>query len=337
MAGIREVMSIRFEPVVGRIPSPPPRRRKDRRNMQPGRSCSRIILRWILVFAAGSLLPAQESPPDERGQAPSRPRLLERVVAVGASLTHGFGSHLPPSQVLDEAIRVKHEPVLNVSHKLQFLAAPSLGEDQIDQCLDHRPTLVLAVDFLFWYGYGFAFRNKTELDRRMKTLRLGLEQLDRLRCPVVVGDLPDMRGASKRMLHPAQIPSPHVLEALNQELRAWADKKKNVLLIPLAAWVKTLKAGKWTVPGSPDGKHPETVLTVKVALQWDRLHPTRIGVIVLTERIIQAVKKRFGPAADGLAFDLWSAVEQELGKKGPRGRGAEGSGHKERTPGLERS
>jgi len=295
--------------------------------MQSDRSGSRLIALGILVFAAGSLLPAQEkagaprqeTSPEERSRAPSEHRLLERVVAVGASLTHGFGCNLAPSQVFDEAIRVKHQPVLNLSHELQFLAAPSLGEDQIDRSLDHRPTLVLAIDFLFWYGYGLAFRNKTELDRRLKRLRLGLEQLDRLTCPVVVGDLPDMRGASKRMLHPVQIPSPHVLEALNKELHAWADKKKNVLLIPLSDWVSTLKAGKWTVPASPDGKHPETVLTVRIALQWDRLHPTRVGVIVLTERIIQAVKKRFGPAADGLELDLWSAVEREMGgKKGPR-------------------
>jgi len=288
-------------------------------------------LLWILLLVAGVSVPAQEKVPEQpgtpgeekrpdRGPGPAAAdRLLERVVAVGASLTHGFGCNLSPAQVFDRAIRVKHQPVLNASHELQFLAAVSFGEEQIDRCLDHRPTLVLGIDFLFWYGYGFAFRNKTELDRRMKKFRLGLEQLDRLACPVVVGDLPDMRGASKRMLHPAQIPGPHVLAALNKELRAWAEKKKNVLLVPLAAWVKTLKAGEWTVPASKDGKHPETVLTAEMALQWDRLHPSRIGVIVLTDRIIRAVKKRFGEAADGLELDLWSAVEGELKRKGSRG------------------
>jgi hypothetical protein len=274
----------------------------------------------VLVLGFAPRVPSQAATPSAPAPEPkaAAPQLLGRVAAVGASLSHGFGNDLPLARLLEEAIRVQHAPVLDASVGLQFLAAVRIGEEQIDRCLEHRATLVVGVDFLFWYGYGLTFRGRTELERRRKTLRIGLAQLERLDCPIVIGDLPDMRGADKRMLNPAQIPDPTVLEALNREIHTWARARKKVLLVPLAEWVKRLKAGEWKVAASSDGRFPETVLTPAIALQWDRLHPTRVGTIVLVDRLVKAVKSHFGEAGAGLQFDVWRALEREKGEQSRR-------------------
>ncbi|MBN2491992.1 MAG: hypothetical protein JXQ29_14185 [Planctomycetes bacterium] len=264
-----------------------------------------------LVLALLCRLPAQELPPTASVAKEGKPPLLQRVVVVGASVTHGFGNDLPVARVLEGAIRADHAPVLDASVGLQFLDPVRLGEEQIDRCLEHRATLVVGIDFLFWYAYGPTFRDAAELERRRNKFKLGLAQLERLKCPVVVGDLPDMRGADRRMLHPVQIPSPPVLEALNGELRTWAAGRKSVLVVPLAAWVRTLKAGEWKVAASPDGRFPETVLAPRVALQWDRLHPTRAGTLVLVDRLVHTMKAHFGEAAAGLELEVWRALEAD--------------------------
>ena len=237
------------------------------------------------------------------------------MVTVGSSVTHGFGNKLPLAELVEEAVHGPHEAVKNFSNGLQFLDPIRFGEEQIDQCLGHRATLVIGVDFLFWYAYGPALKNETERERRLQKFRLGLKQLDRLTCPLVVGDLPDMTGASRIMLNPGLIPSPPVLAALNQEFATWARGKKNVVVVPLTAWLKTLKDGKWKVPASPDHKHPARTLDPELVFQWDRLHLTRLGTVVFVDRLVTFLKQKFPARARALEFDLWKAVLRELKPK----------------------
>ena len=65
---------------------------------------------------------------------------------------------------------------------------------------------VAIVDFLFWFGYGTvgidARRIRTDEDR-LAMLEFGLDLLDRIDVPIVVGDIPDM-SASGGVLMPSR-------------------------------------------------------------------------------------------------------------------------------------
>jgi hypothetical protein len=90
-----------------------------------------------------------------------------------------------------------------------FTDAPRIGKDQIEGVLKANPDIVVGIDFPFWFAYGFV--GGEELKAREAKLDEGLNLLEKLTMPVLLGDLPDMTGAQKRMLSPTQIPSPDVL------------------------------------------------------------------------------------------------------------------------------
>lgn len=262
-----------------------------------------LVLAVLSAFVLGGfapVLPAQDAP----GKAPEP--LLSRVATIGASLTGGFGNTLPLSTLMERAITEDHTRVLRCFTFLFFQRPLDIGHRQIDRCLKHEPTLVLAVDFLFWYGYGFVFSRKGERAFRLERLEKGLAQLDRLACPVVVGDLPDMTGAHPWMLSPYQVPSPEVQKALNQRIRTWAAGKPNVLVVPLADWVRGLKTGAWKIPGSAPGQ--ASALTPELALIWDRLHPTRVGALFLTEKLVALMRSHFGDRARSLELDAMETI-----------------------------
>jgi len=258
------------------------------------------LLSALVLGGSAPVLPAQEAP----GKVPAP--LLSRVATVGASLTGGFGNTLPLSTLMERALTEDHTRVLRCFTFLFFQRPVAIGARQIDRCRKHQPTLVLAVDFLFWYGYGFVFSRKGERAFRFERLEKGLAQLDRLACPIVVGDLPDVTGAHPWMLSPYQVPSPEVQKALNERIHAWAAHKPNVLVVPLADWVRGLKTGVWKIPGSAPGR--ASVLTPEMALIWDRLHPTRVGALFLTEKLVALVRSHFGDRAQGLKLDAMETI-----------------------------
>src|SRR5690606_34245487 len=69
----------------------------------------------------------------------------------------------------------------------------------------------------------------------------GLALLERLSCPLIVGDYPDMTGADRRMLHEMQIPDRDTLAKLNENLRQWAQKRGKVHVFPLSEFVAGAK------------------------------------------------------------------------------------------------
>jgi len=101
--------------------------------------------------------------------------------------------------------------------------------------------------------------------------------LQRLRCPVVVGDLPDMRGASSKMLPPEYVPSPELLENLNQRLAAWAKPRPHVRIMPMSVWSARLREGEAFEHRGERWEGDES----KSLLQWDRLHPSLEGSFFL--------------------------------------------------------
>jgi hypothetical protein len=237
---------------------------------------------------------------------------LARVFVLGASLSQGYGLerdagapvHL--ADVVEASLRAEHEPVRRQTALLFFTDPLPIGRSQVEKAAAADPTLVVGIDFLFWYGYGsFA----TEAGR-MAMLENGLALLETFRCPVIVGDFPDVADASRdlgrgggqqKLLAPEQVPPPESLKQLNVRLRSWAGEHKSVVVVPLADLVARLHSGKDV---EIRGNHWSGAALAGL-IQRDRLHPTLEGEVALWLGSLDAfVRSR--PDLPDSAFD-WDA------------------------------
>ena len=156
-----------------------------------------------------------------------------------------------------------------------FMAAELIGPEQIEGALRAKPDVLVAIDFPFWFAYGFV--QGDEATARKALLAKGLDLLGKVEVPMLVGDLPDMQGAARRMLHPKQIPGPALLKELNEQLAAFAKAHPNVHLVSLAGIVHTMKDEGVTLPLASG-----PLRTGPGALQQeDGLHATRLGMAFL--------------------------------------------------------
>ena len=224
--------------------------------------------------------------------ATERAPLLQRPIVVGASVGAGFGATvgrvlgegddalrvIDMAEVLRAALADDRGPIPSEASTWLFTDAPGRGAEQIAAATAHDATLVVGVDFLFWFGYGpLPVHEPDPKAARLAKLEDGLALLEELDCPVVVGDFPDMRGASTTMLPPQLIPAPEILQALNARLAAWAAARPDRLVVPLAQTVERLRAGQTPVLGGV----PFRIEGDPRLLQADGLHPTLEGLVLM--------------------------------------------------------
>jgi hypothetical protein len=234
-------------------------------------------LRVLCVLACTLALAAQQ------------PRPLT-IALIGASVTAGFTDPKPRADgEPNSTVRLAHAlrdtfagPGVRIrdrSDLATFLDPVGRQTRQVARLADEAPDLTIAVDFLFWFGYGRV--GGDELEARLALLEQGLALLDQVEGPILVGDFPDMRGADPRMLRASQVPSPGALEALNRRLAAWASARARVRIFPLAAFVAAAKGEGIAV------EHAAVRLQLgrEALLQGDGLHATRLGVALIAERI----------------------------------------------------
>ncbi|MDB6067453.1 MAG: hypothetical protein JWR26_3661 [Pedosphaera sp.] len=215
-----------------------------------------------------------------------------RIIMIGASASAGFveseplGGPLTPkcrlSRYLDAALVAPHDPITNLATALFFLQPEVEGRRQIILALKSQPTLLVGVDFLFWYCYG----EGTDEERAARFER-GLKLLETVSCPIILGDIPDVAGASISMLDPVQIPGPRALAAANRRLKEWAASRPQVSVLSLSGFMSAAKANRaLTIHGDtlPDGK-------TAILLQSDRLHPSPPGCAVLAVAILDTFQQ----------------------------------------------
>ncbi|MFN0009533.1 MAG: hypothetical protein ACKVXR_16665 [Planctomycetota bacterium] len=239
----------------------------------------------FLATAVGSLALAIPQSP-AASPAESCP-ILQRVVVLGASFSAGFGlqpnaaSKTGLSEVVDAAILASHESVRATTSLLFFTNPDSIGEKLVAKTVAADPTLVVALDYLFWFGYGV----QPSDGERLKHLEKGLLSLESIPGPLLLGDIPDMRAASEPaarggvapLLTAEQVPSAQALARLNARIRSWAAVRKEVVVVPVADLIARLRAGaeieirgnRWA--GGAEGN----------LIGPDRLHPTLEGAVAL--------------------------------------------------------
>lgn len=248
-----------------------------------------------LVFAAGA-----------QSNLPAGP--LERMAMIGASVTAGYISSPIPGNTntqlcrldhyLDAAVNAPHDPVRNFSGVLFFLQAEDSGRSQIDATLQMKPTLIVGLDFLFWYCYG---DHLTE-PQRLEKFNRGLQVLEPIPCPLVLGDIPDASAAIGGMLSPGEMPARATLAEANRRLRAWAGKHPRVSVVKLANFMQTIRTnGDIVVHGFPISKGGTPRL-----LQPDHLHLLPSGCAALALAALDAL-----PATDTARKVRWDPKEVE--------------------------
>lgn len=121
--------------------------------------------------------------------------LLDRVAVIGASATCGFGVQTavegpfgPTTAPADLATAIRavfdmHGPV-NKQCSFFFFSNPmTVGPTLMDAALESDPTIVFALDYLFWYGYGSRDVHGQPIAgneaARLELLEAGFKQLER--------------------------------------------------------------------------------------------------------------------------------------------------------------
>jgi hypothetical protein len=262
-----------------------------------------------LAFAgAVSQAPATVAPAEPRA-----PAVLQRIAVIGASMSAGYGlvgagdKPLGLDAILARALAVTPVEVANRAALMFFLDPEKGGAKVVDKLLEEPPSLVVGLDFLFWYAYGAQLGEAEHLAR----FDLGLAQLDRLECPILVADLPDMSHAVESdvpMLRASQVPAAAALKAMNARLAAWAKERPRVSVVPLADFTARMLSGeKLELRGNRWEDATERVL------QPDLLHPSlagTIGVVLLALDTLDRARADVTPE-----MVRWDAalLEKELG------------------------
>jgi hypothetical protein len=236
----------------------------------------------------------------------------ERIHIIGASVSGGFedGPMFGADQQGD-SVTLQHilklwcgDDVKVTTHAPMemwnlFRKPEEIGEKEVKMAKRREPDVVMAVDFPFWFAYGYVQGDETEA--RSALLEKGLAMLDEFDVPVVIGDLPDMTGAERRMLSPRQIPSADVLKKLNERLAGYAKAKANVTLVGLAGVVKQMKDDGAVLPlaNGPFRTAPGALQ------QQDRLHANRLGMALLGYTLQDTLRGLF-PDGHALRAQQWT-------------------------------
>lgn len=262
-----------------------------------------------LLFAGLALF--STSAPDQIGaqggpKAPAEAEaptgLLSSIAVIGASVSCGAGNakelavrrDVPLGVFLQGILtddQARASKFLDLGDTFFFMNPDVTANVQVSEALEFEPTLVVALDFLFWFAYG---ETSKKSPRRSQGLERGLEILGRVEGPMVVGDLPDIDHALQGVgplggpiVHPLMFPSTKERLAMNQRIAAWAKDRGNVTMVPLDGLITKmirrtpveLRGNAWTVEKLAE------------ALQRDRLHPTVKGSVWTALHVADAIAR----------------------------------------------
>ncbi|HSY16869.1 MAG TPA: SGNH/GDSL hydrolase family protein [Candidatus Acidoferrales bacterium] len=244
-----------------------------------------------------------------------------RVVVIGASASGGFvlsepfgGTNTTKCKLhnyLDAAIVSPHAPVKNFGTAMFFLSPDAMAVQEVQAATNAQPTLVVAVDFLFWFCYGAEDSEAA----RVQHFEHGLKLLEQIPCPLIVGDIPDASSATNSgIIGSEQVPSEATRRAANERLKQWAAAHPHVTIVPLAEFMRQVKANeavKLRTGTLPAG-------STRSLLQADGLHPTPRGAAVLSLGIWDAFLKAHPKiSAKEINWDANQVLREGLKKAAP--------------------
>ena len=223
--------------------------------------------------------------------------VLNRVVVTGASVSSGWGVTTPPikgdlgayritmKHIVDGMIECPHEKVAFFGGTAFFQNTRENGKAYIERIIEHKPTLVIGIDFLFWFGHGTPPEQCDIPTYRMEKLNYALGLLDELKAPVIVGDLPDVGDAIGKVLSASQAPTAETLKQLNARIHQWGDSRSNVRVLDVyELGNKMTNDEEITILG-----HTWSAGSQQKLLQNDMLHTTLEGTVVVSLLIAEGL------------------------------------------------
>lgn len=207
----------------------------------------------------------------------------------GTSFASAFAEASPHSTVDDRAsIMLFQDPAQR-------------GDAQVTETLETKPSLVVAIDFLFWYAYNAP-------GARLDYVEAGLRSLAKVvasGATLVVGDVP--RIVTAPLLIPSEaVPSISDMAQINARIHEWGAALSNVVVVPFAAWAEPLAAGE-KIEVTPGEWLPASEL-----VNSDGLHPNALGVWNVLRRVDQTMESQRGTPADALVFVRPAAEPQPV-------------------------
>ena len=258
-------------------------------------------------------------------------KTLSRIAVIGASMSDGFGvrvtTTLADGKKISEGVNLAElvkvackDPTVVVSNytsSMYFMNPARTAQSSATRaCGDNAqemPTCVLAVDWLFWNGYGISnvrgekLSSDTERMELLDNALACLEPMCAANIPIVLGDFPDMHSAiGGGMISAPMVPSVECLAALNARVAQWALTKKNVCIVPLSKLTQDLLQKK---PIHAAGREWDAQ-TLGPLLQKDRLHPTFAGTVTVLAATLDALDTKTDKAALK-GFEIDPAVLRE--------------------------
>lgn len=281
----------------------------------------KLLLTCLALLTTTTLLGCGR---DDHG--PSAERTPVPVVVIGASLAAGTSSFIAhvndDSEAFDDIYQYQDvlaalEPAWRVETfaDMMFFTEPiGLGEELLAKALAPQRRIVLALDYLFWFGYGNHHDDSGEegATRLAFLEHEGIPRLEQLwanlpdgTAPpfVLIGTLPDVRDST--VLSSTQKPSDDELAELNAAILAWATKHPHVLVVPYAERLAALKDGGEVRVG----KQTYTKDDLPHLMLSDRLHPSTKGSAMMATLCLQTLHA----AVDGDAL-----VQSDPSKLDPR-------------------
>lgn len=218
--------------------------------------------------------------------------LFDRPFIIGASVSDGYehteilggpkSDALALDRYLNRAIAEPEIKFTNIAKRFSFLYPLGISHKQVTETLARKPTVVIAVDQLFWQLYG----NFSSPENRIKTFKAALAKLDPITCPLVIGNIPDASHSINKMLAASQIPKLEIIKKANLILEEWVSKRKQTVILDLAQFMRLSVANK-----EIKLKHityPEGA--TRKFLQSDMLHPTPEGAEAISYAVVDALQ-----------------------------------------------
>jgi hypothetical protein len=235
--------------------------------------------------------------------------VLGRPALLGASVTAGAGAAVSPGVPFDSiptdqpvrgerstgtapplavdaavafsaVVTAPHETPLNLGDGGVFLDSDMALRDQAKAAAAWRPSVVIAVDWLFWpvhQAISLELPAEERAARRLASVDAALADLDAFSCPIVIGDVPEMRRAVGGLLRTEHDPGAAVRAQANERLAAWASARPNRFVLAVSALANAVNRGApIEVAGFAYG--PGDALRL---VQRDGLHATPEGLAVL--------------------------------------------------------
>lgn len=204
---------------------------------------------------------------------------LERIVVIGASVSRGFTKTEPFGgeksnllrfdRFIDVAFTVPHGKIVNDANHLFFVSPEKEAGKQLERLARRKPTLVIGIDYLFWFLYGYPEKTGD----RLELFDRGLESLSKIKAPLIIGDIPDASASIGHMLARSMVPDDKTRAEANRRLTIWASERPNVAIVSLSAFVQASEANAKIAVGPLSLEAG----TTRKLLQADRLHPTQQG------------------------------------------------------------